>query len=65
MRDNIKEVPECIFCNSENVAVILYGVTCYSEDLEIAINARKIVIGGSSKDYNSPRWHCNDCGKDW
>lgn len=54
----------CPYCNSKDVAKILYGYP--SGDMIMLEAAGKIKLGGCliCMDY-SPQYHCNDCENQW
>jgi hypothetical protein len=55
----------CPFCNSKNVAEILYGLPAFSKKLEKELNSGKLTLGGCCISDESPRFHCNSCVKEW
>lgn len=58
--------PICPECNSTNAAAILYGTPFFNEELERMLREGKIVLGGTtSGGFDSPEWHCNNCGARW
>ena len=55
----------CPNCKSKNVAKILYGEPASSETLMKKVKEGKIYIGGCLIEMPAPKYHCNDCGKEW
>ena len=55
----------CPFCGSKNIAEYLYGLPCFDETLRNDIEAKRIILGGCLVDGSNPRYHCNNCGKDF
>lgn len=55
----------CPFCNSKNIADILYGLPAFSEELENELKNGKLILGGCCRSDESPLYHCNDCTKEW
>ncbi len=55
----------CPFCNSENIAKILYGSPSYSKKLESELESGKVILGGCCITVGRPLFHCNDCAKEW
>ena len=64
MKSNIKNIV-CPACQSENIAVIMYGMPAFSPELmeEIKIGTKK--LGGCCVRAESPDYTCNNCGKEW
>ena len=54
---------ECPSCKSNNVVPIMYGYPGSGavEDSEKG----KVQLGGCIVDIDNPKWHCNDCERDW
>lgn len=55
----------CPFCNSENIASILYGLISVDKDLEQEIEEDKVILGGCLAYDGIPTLHCNECNKRW
>lgn len=55
----------CPFCESKNIAEILYGMPCMDEELKKDIEEGNIYLGGCCFSGEEPLYHCNDCGKDF
>ena len=55
----------CPSCNSKNAAEYLYGMPFFDEKLQKQIDEGKVILAGCIINDNSPKYHCNDCGKDW
>ena len=53
---------ECPKCGGTDIAMILWGLSQMSKDLEKKVNDKKIVFGGCCVSENDPRLECNDCG---
>jgi transposase-like protein len=58
-----KKINKCPFCNSENVAEILYGLPVGSKQLDKELESKKMVLGGCMISDDSPLYKCNDCQK--
>lgn len=54
---------KCPKCGSTNTARILYGNLAISENLQKKVDAKKIMLGGSSETGMDPTRHCNACHK--
>ena len=56
-------IRKCPLCKSKHVAPIMYGYPGPGavEDSEKG----KVHLGGCIVDINNPKWHCNDCERDW
>jgi len=55
--------PKCPNCGSKNVIPIVYGLPEHE-----AFEREKrgeIILGGCLIDFDSPNWHCKDCGFEW
>jgi hypothetical protein len=62
-RYSSEEQPEkCPGCGSEKVALILWGLPAYSDELQREMDAGKIVLGGCCVSADDPSWTCIDCG---
>ena len=55
----------CPSCNSKNVARFLYGIQEFSGKLIKEKEEGKIILAGCHISDDSPKYHCNDCGKEW
>lgn len=53
----------CPQCGSEKVKRIDYGLP--AEEDPTPVEERDYVMGGDCFDFDSPRWHCGDCGHEW
>lgn len=58
-------VMKCPKCGSKNVAKIQYGMPIFSEKLKSEIESRKVFLGGCCVTGTDPKYHCNDCGKEF
>lgn len=60
MIDGIK----CPKCGSNNIAMVLYGMPSYDEELEAKINAGDVVLNGCKIILGDPMYpfECQDCG---
>ena len=56
---------KCPICESISIADILYGLPANSKDLSMALEKKRIVLGGCCVTDNDPEWHCNECGYEW
>lgn len=56
---------KCPFCNSKNVAKIIYGMPAFSKKLEKELASGKVILGGCIVSDKAPLFHCNDCGRRW
>jgi hypothetical protein len=56
---------KCPYCNSKDVAKILYGLPSFSKKLEKELESGKLVLGGCCISEDSPLFHCNKCTKEW
>ena len=62
---NVSEKPVCPFCGSHNVSFILYGLQCYSEELERLLESREVIIGGCVIHDEDDQWFCQDCKEEF
>ncbi len=60
-----KKKIKCPYCNSTNVAKILYGLPVFSKNLAKELENGKTFLGGCVISEDSPRYRCNDCLKTW
>ncbi len=51
----------CPKCGSAKVAAILYGLPVFNDDLERAIDAGEIALGGCCIMGDDPLWRCLEC----
>lgn len=54
----------CPYCGSEHIAEYLYGMPAYDELMQQEIQG-KVIFAGCVITNSDPRYHCNDCGKDF
>ena len=55
----------CPYCGSEWIADIVYGEVAFTEELNEALEKGEIHLGGCCIFRDSPKYHCNDCKKDF
>lgn len=55
----------CPFCNSDNVAKILYGYPKFSDELKREIDRGNIAIGGCVIHTENNDYKCNSCQRGW
>ena len=55
----------CPYCGSEWIADILYGEPAFDDELEELLEKGEIHLGGCCIFRDSPKYHCNDCKKDF
>ena len=55
----------CPHCGSEWIADILYGEPAFDDVLNEALEKGEIHLGGCCIFRDSPKYHCNDCKKDF
>jgi RNA polymerase subunit RPABC4/transcription elongation factor Spt4 len=60
-----KTKPMCPKCNSRNLAKFLYGLVRRDTKSDNPIEDEKIILGGCSREWDSPDWRCNDCAHRW
>lgn len=56
---------KCLKCEFSSVALILYGMPAYDEELERKLENRLLVLGGCVASYDDPMWQYTGCGKDF
>lgn len=56
---------KCPRCGSEHVAEILYGMPAFDDDLKQKLDKKEVYLGGCCISEISPRYHCNNCKKDF
>ena len=54
---------ECPHCKSINVVNIMYGYPGPGAVQDS--DEGKVHLGGCIVDIDNPKWHCNDCERDW
>lgn len=60
----VKERPAvCHKCDSEKIAVVVYGFPKYESKLQKQIAKGEIVLGGCMTYLDSPNWICNVCNQ--
>lgn len=55
----------CPHCGSEWIADILYGEPVFDDELSEALEKGRIHLGGCCIFRNSPKYHCNNCKKNF
>lgn len=55
----------CPSCNSKNIALILWGYPNLDEEMQKAIDNKKIVLGGCMVTDHDPKWECTACYHRW
>ena len=61
-RITLQAEPErCPCCGQAPVARIMYGLPHYTDELQKAIDERRIVLGGCVISDDDPRWACTFC----
>jgi hypothetical protein len=53
---------KCPVCGSARIAEVQYGLPAFTEELEKALNASRIILGGCCITGDDPAWQCLDCG---
>ena len=56
---------KCPYCGSEHIAEYLYGMPIPDEKLMKQEREGKLIFAGCVIRDSDPRYHCNDCGKDF
>lgn len=58
--------PACPNCGSERVARILWGLPDFSSaSLQLALEEKRVVLGGCCVWSTCPKWFCNACRHTW
>ena len=52
---------KCPKCGGTDIAVILWGLPHFDENLKQEIKNKKTVLGGCCITGNDPKLECNDC----
>ena len=60
-----EDTPTCPRCGSTDVASILWGYPAFGEQLERDLDEDRVVLGGCILEDDSPKWHCNNCKKEF
>lgn len=60
-----EDVVTCPECGVEHVAVILWGMPAFTEDLQRQIDDGSVYLGGCCVSSKSPKYHCNNCGAEF
>lgn len=55
----------CPYCQSTSIADIIYGELAFDDELEEALRNGEIHLGGCCYYPDSPKYHCNKCGKNF
>jgi hypothetical protein len=55
---------KCPGCGSSKVAVYLYGMPDFSDELQQKVEAGTVVLGGCCITGKDPDYHCMDCNAD-
>ena len=55
----------CPKCQSTNIACIVYGEPAFDDELNEALEKGEIYLGGCCYYSDSPKYHCNDCKKNF
>lgn len=55
----------CPKCQSTNIAYIIYGEPAFDDELNEALEKGEIYLGGCCYYNDSPKYHCNDCKKNF
>lgn len=53
--------PRCPECGSSNVAVILWGLPSFTDELQKELEEGKVVLGGGCVSFDDSKYECNDC----
>ncbi|MHB9134612.1 MAG: hypothetical protein ACYDBB_26360 [Armatimonadota bacterium] len=53
----------CPACKQKSVANILYGMPAFSPELDAALKAGTIVLGGCCISGDDPTWRCTKCSQ--
>lgn len=53
----------CPSCSSEDIAMVLYGLTAMNEHLEKAIENGEVTLGGCVVHDEALLWVCNECNR--
>lgn len=56
---------KCPKCGNHDTAKILYGLPCFSEELQSDLENHRIALGGCCIKGNDPRYHCFSCDTDF
>lgn len=54
----------CPACKGKRIAPILYGEPAFTPELEAALRAGTIALGGCCLSGDDPVWKCADCGSE-
>ena len=52
---------KCPVCKSTKMASILYGYPAFSLELEVALEEKRVVLGGCFIVTDDPNWQCTAC----
>lgn len=55
----------CPSCGSREIARIQWGRPRFTKELEAALDAGVVVLGGCMVASDSPRWRCRSCGHEF
>lgn len=56
---------KCPKCGNRNIAEYLWGMPAFTEQLEEELAAGHVVLGGCMITKSEPKYHCNNCKKDF
>jgi predicted RNA-binding Zn-ribbon protein involved in translation (DUF1610 family) len=53
----------CPSCGSSRIALILYGLPAFDEELEELLSQGTVTLGGCGVTGDDPEWECLECGE--
>jgi hypothetical protein len=54
--------PACPVCLAPQTVVILWGMPGMDDELQRAMDEKRVVIGGCVVSLDDPKWECAECG---
>lgn len=61
----MKKPSKCPSCDSNDIALILWGLPLGTPELDEALKKREIILGGCCVGIDDPKWECNNCSFRW
>ena len=56
---------KCPKCGNRNIAKYLWGMPAFTKQLEEDLEAGRVILGGCMITESDPKFHCNNCKKDF
>lgn len=60
--DRVKKPRKCPKCGHYPLASIIYGMPCFSKELQQSMKEGRVALGGCCIGDDDPAWKCANCG---